>query len=126
MAKETKVEEAQDAKVTIPAGNTEAAMVQAQQEIDKAMEDATGQKGDITSNEAARANVLVEQSGYSFGGFAVSTEMSNEAPSLPAHPNDVKFNVTNPKDTGMQKGVTVVSKEVAEHFESLGLGKIVK
>jgi hypothetical protein len=118
----------EDQIVTIPAGNTEEAMIQAQQEIDTAVEKEVKENKDLTetaAHEEAIAKVNVEQSGYSLGDIANSTYISTDVTS-PSHHNDVKFEVTHPKETSLQKGVTVVSKEVAEHFEKLGLGKIVK
>lgn len=119
----------EDQIVTIPAGNTEAAMIQTQQELDKAVEKEVKENKETSTETAAHeeaiAKVYVEQSAYSLGDMANSTYISTDVTS-PSHANDVRFEVTDPKKTSLQKGVTVVSKEVADHFESLGLGKIVK
>lgn len=124
-----KTDKPQDETITIPAGNTEAAMIQAQQEqekaIDKAVAENTEAITETAAKEEARSKVLVEQSGYSLGDLANSTYISTDVTG-PSHPNDVKFDVTSPGKTSLQKGVIVVSKEVAEQFESQGLGKIVK
>lgn len=56
--------------------------------------------------------------------------VENISTNVPAstNPNDVLFNVKYPKDwkkeKTMSEGVVVVSRETAEHFTSLGIGKI--
>lgn len=102
-------------------------------QVDKEQKDSLLPKTDTTAIEDARAKELIDNpagpqttSGLTLGQMAVSTGFTVDEHGRSYHPNDVKFNVTNPKDTSMQKGITVVSREVAEHFESLGLGKIVE
>ena len=56
--------------------------------------------------------------------------VENISTNIPAYtnPNDVLFNVKYPKDWKKEKtmpeGVVVVSRETADHFTSLGIGKI--
>lgn len=56
--------------------------------------------------------------------------VENISTNVPAstNPNDVLFNVKYSKDwkkeKTMSEGVVVVSRETAEHFTSLGIGKI--
>lgn len=67
------------------------------------------------------------------GGFANAEVLSSDPNAVVnplAHENDVTFNVKYGKDYKgdklMPEGNVVVSKESAAHFESLGIGKIVK
>lgn len=82
--------------------------------------DAVSDKTIEEATEQTTANTL------ELGTVATMTSWTVDEHGRHTHPNDVKFEVTNPKDTGMPKGITVVSRETAEHFKSLGIGKIVK
>jgi hypothetical protein len=59
--------------------------------------------------------------------FATVQVLTQEYPATPAHPNDVIFVVKYPKDykgaKTMPEGETVVSKELAEQFTGLGIGR---
>lgn len=58
----------------------------------------------------------------------VTVENISTTVTATANPNDVLFNVKYPKDwkkeKSMPEGVVVVSRETADHFTSLGIGKI--
>lgn len=89
------------------------------------------------ATEPATANAaMAETTGavhLDLGGFANSEVLSTNANAVVnplAHANDVTFNVKYGKDYKgeklMPEGNVVVSKESAAHFESLGIGKIVR
>lgn len=88
-----------------------------------AKEDATYQQ----NLDLAAGAETVKDLGFGIG--AVTMNMTTDGHRI-YNPNDVKFEVSYPKsykgDKHMPEGITVVSTETAEHFEKLGIGKIVK
>jgi len=66
----------------------------------------------------------VQASPLSLGELSTSSSTSVLGES-PRNPNDVFFEVTE-ENKHMPLGITVVSKECAEQFEGLGIGKVVK
>lgn len=96
---------------------------------------ATVAKGDVLTDEALRlaqekatASGLTNATGTLFNPGMESFMLDEHG--RRTHPNDVKFEVKYGSgfkgSKHMAEGVTVVSREVAEQFESLHMGKIIE
>ena len=63
-------------------------------------------------------------------GNVTVEDLSTDGQSKVTNPNDVYFRVKYPKDwqgeKAMPEDVVIISKESAEHFTSIGIGKIIK
>jgi hypothetical protein len=138
---EEKALEAQNKAAVEKAGEKKAQEEKLQEKADENQKDSAVPKTDTVAKIDAATDEALENakdpdahkaSGVTGGlsPVATTTQWTIDDHKRRVHPNDVKFEVKYPASYKgkkiMPEGVTVVSKEVAEQFHELGIGKIVK